>query len=605
MQIAVLTRPDEPISLDLYRKNITSELSLLGVESIEFSEFEPIPTRCDLLWEPGLCMRQLPGILKESSIPIVGTMHGVKAFSLPIFELADNLNEQNDLVNLKQKMIKEWSLFKNKVSVVIAVSKYAAQEVSRAFNLPKEKVQTIYNGIDHNIFNINSRKHCNPKPYILHVSYDNPIKNIERLFRAYSLLSENNRPDLIAVLPGYKKNHDIKGINIIRERLTHSELVQYYRGAICFILPSLRETFGIPILEAMACGCPVITSNVSGCAEVAGDASILCDPRSVDSIKEKIEYLLSDEALRLTLREKGLVRSREFSWKNSAEELLKVFYTKVSERPQNKRKDSNPLSFFDKGVIPECIALSPHSDDVAFSLCGMIMNNDFNAIHVVTVFSVSSCTESDLKYPIDRITEMRKQEDLYFFESLDKNITVTHMDMLDAPLRLGINENQVFSTPIPERDCKETVNIFNHIKSICKPNVLLFAPLAIGGHIDHLIVRNAALMLADEGYPIVLYEDLPYSGDITKEQIDLYILKIESEKKVKFSALIVNIGQAFEVKIQKISTYKLQISDLIIGRIIKHANNVGNGNPSERIWVSEKAHGRFKNEASRRKRMGY
>lgn len=332
MQIAVLTRPDEPISLDLYRKNITSELSLLGVESIEFSESEPIPTRCDLLWEPGLCMRQFPETLKESSIPIVGTMHGVKAFSLPIFELTDNLNEQNDLANLKQKMIQEWSWFKNKASAIVAVSKYAAEEISKAVDLPEGKVHTIYNGIDHNIFNMNTRKHCNPKPYILHVSYDNPIKNIERLFRAYSLLPENNRPDLIAVLPGYKKKHDIKGINIIRDELTHSELAQYYRGAIYFILPSLRETFGMPILEAMACGCPVITSKMTGCAEIAGNAALLVDPRSINEMTQAMHKFIYDLPIRQQYCSRGLDRAKHFSWEKSACNLLHIIKFIISRK---------------------------------------------------------------------------------------------------------------------------------------------------------------------------------------------------------------------------------------------------------------------------------
>lgn len=325
MQIAVLTRTNEPISLDIYRNSITLELSLLGVEIIEISESGPIPTKCDLLWEPGLCMRLLSKILKESNIPIVGTMHGVKAFSLPITELTYTLDEQNDLAILKQEMTKEWSWFKNKVNAVVAVSDYAAQEVSTAFNLPNEKVYSIYNGIDHNVFNMSARKHCSSKAYILHVSYDNPIKNIDRLFSAYSLLPENNRPDLIAVLPEYKKNHEIKGINIIREKLTHRELAQYYRGAICFVLPSLRETFGMPILEAMACGCPVITSNDTGCAEIAGEAALLINSRSIDEISQALRQFIYEVTTRKKFCSMGLIRAKHFSWEKTATSLLQVF----------------------------------------------------------------------------------------------------------------------------------------------------------------------------------------------------------------------------------------------------------------------------------------
>lgn len=260
----------------------------------------------------------------------------------------------------------------------------------------------------------------------------------------------------------------------------------------------------------------------------------------------------------------------------------------------NLRLSTNHSNSSTLKVDARHIALSPHSDDVAFSLGGMIINDMLNELHVVTIFSVSSCTESDIDEPIDVITHMRKQEDRDFFYSVSKDIAVSHMDMLDAPLRLGISEDQVFSISCPENGCKESVSIYNHIKSIYNPNTLLIAPLAIGGHIDHWIVRNAALKLADEGYPIALYEDLPYSGDITRGQIERYVSNIKLEGKVKFSAITVQLGQCIEAKKQKIYAYRSQINDLTISRILRHANNVGNGIPSERLWVSDNAKGLLK-----------
>lgn len=91
------------------------------------------------------------------------------------------------------------------------------------------------------------------------------------------------------------------------------------------MFPSLHETFGMPILEAMACGCPVITSNVTACPEVAGDAALLVNPRSVDEIANAMRRLMEEQELRETLWERGLKRALQFTWRKSAKKHLEVF----------------------------------------------------------------------------------------------------------------------------------------------------------------------------------------------------------------------------------------------------------------------------------------
>jgi glycosyltransferase involved in cell wall biosynthesis len=108
--------------------------------------------------------------------------------------------------------------------------------------------------------------------------------------------------------------------------MNHEQLVRFYNNAIGFVFPSLHETFGMPILEAMACGCPVITSNVCACPEIAGDAALLVNPRSVEDIAAAILRIITESELRNNLREKGLKRSKIFKWEKSAKEHLKVFY---------------------------------------------------------------------------------------------------------------------------------------------------------------------------------------------------------------------------------------------------------------------------------------
>ena len=98
-------------------------------------------------------------------------------------------------------------------------------------------------------------------------------------------------------------------------------------NAIALVFPSLYEGFGLPILEAMHCGCPVIVSNTSSCPEVAGEAALYIDPRNADSIRSSLSRLLESEALRTELREKGREQEKKYSWKKVAEQTFEVYKT--------------------------------------------------------------------------------------------------------------------------------------------------------------------------------------------------------------------------------------------------------------------------------------
>ncbi|OGO05361.1 MAG: hypothetical protein A2Y73_04860 [Chloroflexi bacterium RBG_13_56_8] len=109
-------------------------------------------------------------------------------------------------------------------------------------------------------------------------------------------------------------------------RVPLDDLVALYNAAAVCVYPSLYEGFGLPVLEAMACGCPVITSNVSSLPEVAGEAAILVDPYSVDELANAIQKLLDDESLAGDLRQRGLTRARLFSWERCAKETAAVYH---------------------------------------------------------------------------------------------------------------------------------------------------------------------------------------------------------------------------------------------------------------------------------------
>ena len=327
MKVAVLIRQHEPFSLKIYRDNVVQELIALGVEVLFFTATNPVPEECDLVWEPGLAGSRIPPpVLKNTLKRVIVTVHGAGPFSMKFHEIYPNISQALQGKMRRIRTLIAWRWLKKKVSAVIVVSEFGAKEISTVFDLPINMIYFIHHGVDHDTFNIDGKKPDIEWNYLLHVSQYKPTKNVDRIFAAYSTLPVAGRPGLVAILPGYNnKKVDIKGIRIISERLSPIELAKWYRGGIGFVFPSLRESFGMPILEAMACGCPVITSNSTACAEIAGDAALLVNPRSVDEITHAMSRLIEDEPLRESLRQKGLARSQQFTWRKSAEGHLKVF----------------------------------------------------------------------------------------------------------------------------------------------------------------------------------------------------------------------------------------------------------------------------------------
>ena len=334
LRLAILTHHQEPFSHRIYRESIERELTSLGIEVLPFTEDNLIPKACDLVWEPGLAGSRLPHpSLKNTQLPVVATIHGVGPFTMKWYEIYPNLLRALQGKIQERRTLAAWRHFREKVSAVIAVSEFGAQEISGIFGIPLNMIYCIHHGVDHNIFHVDVEKPDTECTYLLHVSQYKPKKNVDRIFAAYANLPEDRRPNLVAILPDYKgKKIGIKGVRLISEGLSSTELAKWYRGGIGFLFPSLHETFGIPILEAMACGCPVITSNVGACPEVAGDSALFVNPRSIDDITNAMKRLIDDESLRQSLRQKGLVRSQQFTWRKSAEEHLKIFEKVLAEK---------------------------------------------------------------------------------------------------------------------------------------------------------------------------------------------------------------------------------------------------------------------------------
>ena len=338
MKIGVFHPHRLPISAHNYIDNIVRELNEMKVECLLFNEGDLLlPQDVDLYWDPR-AMGGGPPYKMLSSVdkPLVVTVHGASSFALTAKEHFSSIKSFLVGQVFKLKHLYEWRKFRCRCDAYVSVSSYGRWEISKYLNLNSDSVTPIFHGVDLDLFKqevVSSDR----RPYLLHVSQYQPKKNVDRIIEAYARLDVVNKPSLVLVAPQYPDVTCLPdGVELIREPQSHIELVRLYSGATAFVFPSLHETFGMPIVEAMACGCPVVTSNVTACPEVAGDAAILVNPRSVDEIAAAMEELISNEALRNDLRQKGLERAQQFTWKRSAEEHLKVFERVIHNASNSK-----------------------------------------------------------------------------------------------------------------------------------------------------------------------------------------------------------------------------------------------------------------------------
>src|SRR4051794_12943799 len=229
-------------------------------------------------------------------------------------------------------------------SRILTVSEASKRDILHFFDVPPEKIAVIYNGID-------ERFHRQPPEeefvrvreryqlqgeFVLYAGNVKPHKNLGRLLDAFHLLRQQGLDHLKLVVIGdeISKYTDLRR-TVHRHNLhKHIRFLGYmpdetlavlYRLATVFVFPSLYEGFGLPPLEAMASGTPVVTSNVSSLPEVVGDAAVLVDPHDVASIEHGIRRVLTDPALATDMRRRGLLRAREFSWERSVRRTLAVY----------------------------------------------------------------------------------------------------------------------------------------------------------------------------------------------------------------------------------------------------------------------------------------
>jgi glycosyltransferase involved in cell wall biosynthesis len=293
----------------------------------------------------------IPWALKREGVTLFHAPHYV----LPPLVQCRSVVTIHDCIHLMfpQYLPNRWSLAYARTSITLAarrstrvltVSESSKRDILRYVDIPPGKIDVIYNAYDERfrdepneeaVARVRERFQLQDQ-FVLYAGNVKPHKNLERLIEAFHLVRSRGLDHLKLVLIG----DEISKYTALRRAVHRHQLHKYvrflgflpldtlavlYRLAGVFVFPSLYEGFGLPPLEAMASGTPVVTSNVSSLPEVAGDAAVLVDPYSASAIADGIYRVLTDDSLRLDLKRRGLERATQFSWESSVRRVREIY----------------------------------------------------------------------------------------------------------------------------------------------------------------------------------------------------------------------------------------------------------------------------------------
>jgi len=257
---------------------------------------------------------------------------GNKPFVLTIYDMIHEIYPE--MFSLKDNTSKRKKLLAQRAEKIIAISENTKKDIIRFFNINEKKIEVIFLANSMNaaekivVMNITL-----PKTYILFVGSRGGYKNFNLFIEAISpILLEDTEVDVVCIGGGnFKEIEKEKFIrlniaNRIHQYSVNDNILAYlYQNAIAFVFPSLYEGFGIPILEAFSCGCPVVASDASSLPEVAGEAAMYFNPKSKLSMLSSVKKVVYDKNLRSQLIEKSIQRMREFSWEKTAKKTKKLY----------------------------------------------------------------------------------------------------------------------------------------------------------------------------------------------------------------------------------------------------------------------------------------
>ena len=279
------------------------------------------------------------GLPIEKKCPFIITLHD----TIPIHMPETVGDRYLEIFTTKMKSIVDNS------DGIITVSEFSKEDISKDFNYPKEKIfvtylasENIYKPIDKAIASsILKKQYSLSNNYILYVGGFSPRKNILGLIKAYSKLPKNIRESHNLVIAGnkgksyelYKKCAEEYNVDnhVIFPGFISMEYMPYlYNAASLFVYPSFYEGFGLPPIEAMACGVPVIASNATSIPEIVEDAAALFNPNDIDKLSNKLYEVLMDENIKQELIRKGFIKSNSLSWEKTALDTLKAYKSILS-----------------------------------------------------------------------------------------------------------------------------------------------------------------------------------------------------------------------------------------------------------------------------------
>jgi len=259
-----------------------------------------------------------------------------KPFVLTVYDMIHEIFPQyfdNDSMIVKNKLI-----LMEKSSKIIAVSQNTKNDILKIYpHINESKIEVIYHGSSIKINN--KLKVSLPINYILFVGARDNYKNFQFLLNSISDILLNDKTlKLVCAGGGKFTSYEKKLIdklnltnNVIQNNFNENELGHYYKNAKCFIFPSEYEGFGIPILESMACGCPIVLTNSSSFPEVAGNAGIFFELNNSVDLKNKIENLLQNDEIRKEYSSKGFEQVKKFDWRIASEKCFKLYQSVIKQ----------------------------------------------------------------------------------------------------------------------------------------------------------------------------------------------------------------------------------------------------------------------------------
>lgn len=302
------------------------------------------PTRHPILWYIWFELK-IPKVLKKLNVDLFLSPDGFLSLksNIPSISVIHDINFEHHPKDLKYSHSKFYRTFfkqyAKKANRIVTVSEYSKQDIAKTYKINESKIDVSLNGVNPVFHPIGlqkqieiRKKYSLGKDYFLFVGALHPRKNIKRLLLAFDKFKTDTGSSNKLLIVGAKMwwNKDLKSsyenLNfkedvIFTGRKTLEELQLLYASALAFCFVPYFEGFGIPIIEAMKCACPVITSNCTAMPEVAGKAAVLVNPYKVQEISDAMTLLNSNSELRADLSAKGQVHSQNFSWNSTANAL--------------------------------------------------------------------------------------------------------------------------------------------------------------------------------------------------------------------------------------------------------------------------------------------